>query len=215
MPKSATSFSSAEATNQYPPSPVKQFESRSVGTAQTPPPNLGPITTMPMGFGAQLKIIQDNQHRQEQRITELEHENAQLRASQTKSQEEMLARITALEEQDANHAARRREAVSQLLNLRTHHQEAANAFQLRSQDIQPDDLEGMLSVYANSVTTVMNHHQRVLGQWRSYNGLNPTYSTQFPAMHPQQVHGAYPMAYTAQGYCRAHNVPYWCRACGQ
>lgn len=160
-------------------------------------------------------MIQENQHRQEQRITELEHENAQLRTSQTQSQEDLLARITALEEQNANQAARRREAVSQLLNLRTHHQEAANAFQLRSQDVQPDDLEGMLSVYANSVTTVMNHHQRVLGQLRSYNGQNPTYSTQMPAMYPQQVHGTYPMAYTPQGYCRAHNLPYWCRACGQ
>ncbi|OAK93477.1 hypothetical protein IQ06DRAFT_321658 [Phaeosphaeriaceae sp. SRC1lsM3a] len=181
----------------------------------TPPPLPSPIATMPMGFAGQLKAIQDNQRRQEQRITELEHENAQLRAAQRKLQEEMTARITTLEEHNANQAARRRETVCQLLNLRTHHQEATNAFQMRSQDIQPDDLEGMLSVYANSITTVMNHHQRILSQLRSYNGYNPTYATQVPSMHPQQGQSVYPMAYTATGYCRAHNIPYWCRTCGQ
>ncbi|KAH7394886.1 hypothetical protein DE146DRAFT_764497 [Phaeosphaeria sp. MPI-PUGE-AT-0046c] len=170
---------------------------------------------MPMGFAGQLKAIQDNQRHQEQRITELELENAQLRASQTRTHEDLLARIIAVEEHNTNQGARRREAVSQLLNLRTHHQEAANAFQLRSQDIQPENLEGMFVVYANSVTTVMNHHQRVLSQLRSYNGSNPTYATHISTMHPQNVHGAYPTAYTAAGYCRAHNIPYYCRTCGQ
>jgi hypothetical protein len=175
-----------------------------------------------MGFAGQLRVIQDTQRAQEDRITALEKENAELKASQAETQG-LIARVTAVEEYNADLAARRREAVSQLLNLRTLHQEASNAFILRSQDIQPDDFEGMVRVYASSVMTVMNHHQRVLGQL-SVNGQISNYATQnsYAACapnsnytYPQQGNPVYPMAYDQNGYCRAHRAPYCCRTCGQ
>jgi hypothetical protein len=175
-----------------------------------------------MGFAGQLRAIQDAQRTQADRIAALEKQNAELKSSQAEMQG-FLTRIAAIEEHNKDLAARRREAVGQLLNLRSLHQEAGNAFILRSQDIQPDDFEGMVQVYASSVMTVMNHHQRVLGQL-SVNGQIQNYATQssYAACapngtytHHQQGSAVYPAAYNQAGYCRAHGVPYCCRICGQ
>jgi len=181
-----------------------------------------------MGFSGQIKALQDAQREQAERIAVLEGENAELKASQSNTQE-LLARIDALEQHNLHLATRRRECVGQLLTLRPIHQEAGNAFHLRSQDIQPDDLEGMLSVHSNSITTAVNHQQRALGQLRA-NGYGasspgvpcpPPYYPGAPCppgsqlMRPVPMRSHFPMAYDEAGYCRAHQVPYWCRICGQ
>jgi hypothetical protein len=163
-----------------------------------------------MGFAGQLKAIQAAQRTQEDRISTLEKENTELKAFQ----QSLLARLTIIEQENAILSTGRRNAVSQLLNLRTLHQEADNTFHQRSQDMQPDDLERMIGVYANSVTTVLNHHQRLLGQMRA-NGQMSTYAPATTNMALQPVRYQYPAAYNEAGYCRAHNIPYWCRACGQ
>lgn len=179
--------------------------------------------TIPMGFGAQIKALQEAQREQADRITALERENAALKVSQQPSPK-LLARIEALEAHNVHLTVRRKEAVAQLLNLRTLHQESANAFLVRAADIESDDLEGMLGVYGTSMTTVVNQHQRVLGQMRMNGQVNaslvygaPAYGSSgvphaagcYPVSH------AYPPNYNQAGYCHAHHLPYPCRVCGQ
>ncbi|KAJ4403275.1 hypothetical protein N0V91_006678 [Didymella pomorum] len=165
--------------------------------------------TIPMGFGAQIKALQEAQREQADRITALERENAALKVSQQPSPK-LLARIEALEAHNVHLTVRRKEAVAQLLNLRTLHQESANAFLVRAADIESDDLEGMLGVYGTSMTTVVNQHQRVLGQMRMNGQVNASlvYGC-YPVSH------AYPPNYNQAGYCHAHHLPYPCRVCGQ
>lgn len=174
-----------------------------------------------MGFGAQIKALQDAQRSQAARIASLERENAELKASQQPSPA-LLARIEALEAHNVHLTARRKEAVAQLLNLRTLHQESANAFLIRASDIEDDDLEGMLGVYGTSMTTVINQHQRALGQMRMNGQMNASlaYGTGAPTgvshgagCYP--VSYAYPPNYNQAGYCHAHSLPYPCRVCGQ
>ncbi|KAF1841242.1 uncharacterized protein K460DRAFT_359755 [Cucurbitaria berberidis CBS 394.84] len=170
---------------------------------------------IPMGFAAQIKALQESQRDQAERLSALEHDNASLQAFKDKTQA-LVARIEALEQHNAHLNARRKEAVSQLLNLRSLHQEADNAFQVRTLDIQPDDLEGMLCIYGTSITTVMSHHQRILAYLRTRSQVYtaPTPLVQQP-IGPTPICYAYPPAYTQAGYCRAHTIPYWCRICGQ
>ncbi|CAE7199938.1 hypothetical protein CFE70_007982 [Pyrenophora teres f. teres 0-1] len=172
---------------------------------------------VPMGFGAQLRALQEAQREQTERIEMLERENAELKEYKDNAAA-ILDRVHALEQYNAYLASRRREVVGQLNNLRTLHQEADNAFQMRTVDIQPDDLEGMLGMYGTMVTTAMNHHQRVLGQMRM-NGQFPPYTT--PLQHSQRMitaapyHNPYPSAYSQYGYCYTHSMPYCCVICGK
>ena len=167
-----------------------------------------------MGFGAQIKALQETQRTQASRIAALERENASLKASRAPPPS-LLARIESLEQHNAHLTARRKEAVAQLLNLRTLHQEANNAFLVRASDIEPDDLEGMLGAYGTSMTTVVNQHQRALGQMRA-NAQVPLYGVGVPqGVGCWPVSYAYPSSYTQSGYCRAHQLPYPCRVCGQ
>ncbi|EDU42133.1 hypothetical protein PtrSN002B_011160 [Pyrenophora tritici-repentis] len=180
--------------------------------------------TVPMGFGAQLRALQDAQREQTERIEVLERENAELKEYKDQVNailDRVQDRVHTLEQYSAYLASRRREVVSQLTNLRTLHQEADNAFQVRTADIQPDDLEGMLGSYGTMITTAMNHHQRVLGQMRM-NGQFPPYTTPLQhSQYPQRMisaapyHNQYPSAYSSYGYCYAHNMPYCCVVCGQ
>jgi hypothetical protein len=173
--------------------------------------------TVPMGFAGQLRALQETQREQAERIATLEQENTELKTFKD-NMSDVLARIVELEQYKAYLAARRREAVSQLNNLRTLNQEADNAFQMRTSDIQPDDLEGMLCMYGIMVTTAMNHHQRALGQMRA-NGQLTGYTTPLPQVQqtvvPMPYRHAYPPAYSQNGYCFAHNMPYCCRICGK
>jgi hypothetical protein len=158
------------------------------------------------------------QRDQAERIATLETENASLKKSQSDTTH-LVERIQALEQHNAYLAARRRELVGQLSNLRTLHQEADNAFQMRAVDIQPEDLEGMLGVYSTMMTTAMHHHQRALAQMRANTKHIPSYmsvvaQTQASVM-PAPVWYAYPPAYSEQGYCFAHNMPYCCRFCSK
>jgi hypothetical protein len=186
------------------------------------PPTIHPPFTVPMGFAAQIRALQDVQREQADRIACLEKENMELKAFQASTQE-LLARIDALEQHNMHLTTRRRECVGQLLNLRTHHQDASNAFLLRSQDIQPDDLEGILSAYATSMTMVVNHHQRAFGQLRSgrNNTMHQNYSMAAPglpltyATESTPISYAYPPKYNPAGYCWAHHIPYCCHACGR
>ncbi|CAG5163510.1 uncharacterized protein ALTATR162_LOCUS6488 [Alternaria atra] len=173
---------------------------------------------VPMGFAGQLQAVKEVQQEQVERIAKLEQENADLKDFKL-SVIDIADRIQALEQHKAYIAARRREAVGQLLNMRTLHQEADNAFQLRTSDMQPDDLEGILGVYGTMLTTTMNHHQRVLGQIRA-NGQFPAYTTpvqqtQQSVAVPMQYRYVYPPAYSEYGYCHAHNMPYCCRICSK
>lgn len=185
-------------------------------------PTAQPIFTVPMGFASQIRALQEAQRAQDDRIACLEKENMELKAFQASTQN-LLARIATLEQHNMRLATRRRECVGQFRDLRTHHQDASNAFLLRAQDIQPDDLESMLAAYASSMTTVVNHHQHTFGQLRSgSNAMHrrhwsmsppappPTYAT-----GPTPVSYAYPPRYNQVGYCWAHNIPYCCHACGE
>ncbi|KAF1362711.1 hypothetical protein EJ07DRAFT_106424 [Lizonia empirigonia] len=181
----------------------------------TPPPISAPLT-IPMGFGAQIKALQEAQRSQAERIAYLERENALLKAT-SPQHSSLAARISALEAHNAHLTARRKEAVAQLLNLRTLHQEASNAFLVRASDIEADDLEGMLGVYGTSMTTVLNQHQRALGQLRAggsaalqaYCVAAPSGGGCWPVSY------AFSPGYNQTGVCHAHQVPYPCRVCGQ
>ena len=170
-----------------------------------------------MGFAGQLRTLQEAQSEQSERITNLEQENTELKTFKD-SMSNVLTRIEELEQHNAYLAARRREAVSQLTNLRTLHQEADNAFQMRTSDMQPEDLEGMLCMTGIMITTAMNHHQRILGQMRA-NGQLPSYTIPLAqcqqSITPMPYRHAYPPAYSHNGYCFAHNMPYCCRVCGK
>jgi len=125
-------------------------------------------------------VIQQVQRDQAERIAGLERENAELKGLKSNIID-ILDRVQALERHNTYLAARRRELVAQLNNLRTLHQEADNLFQMRTVDIQPDDVEGMLGMYVTMVATAMNHHQRALGQMRA--------KGQFPAYVPSASQG--------------------------
>jgi hypothetical protein len=206
------------------PRPEKLADPRMTMATTPPPLNHGAIV-VPLGFSGQLRALQDTQKEQADRIAELECENAELKSSQPNIQD-LLARLDALEQHNLRLNANRRGCVSQLLNLRPLHHDAGNAFQLRSQDIEPDDLEGMLPVFANSLTTAVNHQQRALAQLHPTGYINnppypppmyqpALYTTAPLAMRPALVPSAFPMAYDEAGYCRKHRTPYWCRACGK
>lgn len=152
-------------------------------------------------------------------------------------------RVAALESANAALSSRRREVVTQFTQLQSLHQEAANAFQIRSQDVGPEDIEGILGVWAGSVNLSLNHHQRILGRVVQGGGLQigqtgglglPVGYSQWygvpngmqeyaQAPQIQQVGGQvgqqgewqYPAAYSEQGYCRSHRIPYACHMCGQ
>jgi hypothetical protein len=173
-----------------------------------PPPAPNNPLPIPLGFGAQIKALQETQHHQALRIATLEQENTLLKTT-SPSLSSLLARIEALEQQNAHLVARRKEAVTQLLNLRTLHQEANNAFAVRAVDIEADDLEGVLGLYGTSMTTVLNQHQRALGQMRAQWQGGGAAAGGWPVGY------AYPVGYGQMGYCLAHQVAYPCRACGK
>ncbi|KAI4618184.1 uncharacterized protein J4E87_007852 [Alternaria ethzedia] len=171
---------------------------------------------VPLGFAAQLRAVQEAQREQADRIAKLEQENADLKDFKERIID-IADRVQALEQREAYRAARRREAVGLLSNMRTLHQEADNGFQQRTADMQPDDLEGMLGAYGIMLTTAMNNHQRMLGQMRA-NGQFPAYTTPVPqtrqVLAPVQRLHVYPPAYSEPGLCHAHSLPY-CRVCGK
>ncbi|EUC42291.1 hypothetical protein COCMIDRAFT_67431, partial [Bipolaris oryzae ATCC 44560] len=174
----------------------------------TSPPSIQIPFTVPLGFAAQLRVLHQIQLDHSLRILALESENSSLKTLTT----DLTSRIEALEAHNAHLAARRRELVSQLNNLRTLNQEADNAFQMRSADIQGGDLEGMLAVHSAMVATAVNHHQRALAQLRA--GMQGGV-----AVYGQQGQGgvryAYPPGYSELGYCFQHNMPYCCQVCGK
>ncbi|KAH7551723.1 hypothetical protein PSV09DRAFT_2183893 [Bipolaris maydis] len=172
------------------------------------PPSTIP-TTIPLGFAAQLRRLQNFQEDHTSRISALERETSSLKALTAT----LTARIEALEAHNAYLASRRRELVAQLNNLRTLNQQADNAFQMRSVDIQPDDLERMLSLHSAMVTTAVNQHQRALAQLRAsmHVGAAAVYAKQGQG----GVRYTYPPAYSEQGYCFQHNMPYCCQVCGK
>ncbi|KAI4677076.1 uncharacterized protein J4E88_006883 [Alternaria novae-zelandiae] len=171
---------------------------------------------VPLGFAAQLRAVQEAQQEQAERIAKLEQENADLKDF-AKRIVDIADRVQALEQREAYRAARRREAVGLLSNMRTLHQEADNGFQQRTVDMQPDDLEGMLGAYGIMLTTAMNNHQRMLGQMRA-NGQFPAYTTPVPqtrqVLAPVQRLHVHPPAYSEPELCYAHRLPY-CRVCGK
>lgn len=195
-------------TPEFPPQPARE-------SAQTPSQGCAQLI-VPLGFAAQLRAVQEAQQEQAERIAKLEQENAELKDF-AKRIVDIADRVQALEEREAYRAARRREAVSLLSNMRTLHQEADNGFQQRTVDMQPDDLEGMLGAYGIMLTTAMNNHQRVLGQMRA-NGQFPAYTTPVPQIRqplaPVQRLHVYPPAYSEPRLCHAHSLPY-CRVCGK
>ncbi|KAI4941321.1 hypothetical protein J4E91_010766 [Alternaria rosae] len=168
---------------------------------------------VPLSFAAQFRAVQQEQA---ERIARLEQENADLKDFKERIVN-IADRTQALEQREAYRAARRREAVGQLGNMRTLHQEADNGFQLRTADMQPDDLEGMLCAYSIMLTTAMNNHQHMLGQMCA-NGQFPAYTTPVPQIRqvlaPLQRLHVYPPAYSKHGFCYAHSIPYCCRVCG-
>ncbi|KAF2690537.1 hypothetical protein K458DRAFT_282565, partial [Lentithecium fluviatile CBS 122367] len=159
----------------------------------------------PMGFAGQLKALE----RQHQDLIEIiDVLKSSLDSKDTKISE-LVARVDALERANQALNARRREAVAQLLNLRTRHQEAANAFVMRTSDIQEGDLEGVIVAWGTTINTVMNHQSMVLRR-AAPPGAQPAYAPQPVA----QVYYAYPTGYSATGWCVAHKAPYPCRSCG-
>ncbi|KAI4658326.1 uncharacterized protein J4E79_007308 [Alternaria viburni] len=147
-----------KTTPDFPPQPARD-------SAQTPSQGCAQMI-VPLGFAAQLRAVQEAQQEQAERIAKLEQENADLKDFKERIID-IADRVQALEQREAYRAARRREAVGLLSNMRTLHQEADNGFQQRTVDMQPDDLEGMLGAYGIMLTTAMNNHQRMLGQMQT------------------------------------------------
>lgn len=223
--------------------------------AAPPPSSPTPPTTtthpLPLGFGAQIKALQETQSLLTHRITNLEHENAALKASLAAHLHHhpahhappspspspkhpsphpssiltllsaLKSRIEALESHTNHLTHRRREAVATLLSLRTLHQESANAFQVRAEDVQDDDLESMLGVWGTSIVTVLVGVQMALGQMRgAYRGgvmgmVGGAGTMAVGAVGGSMGEGGwvYPRGYAANGYCVAHRVAYRCRVC--
>jgi hypothetical protein len=115
-----------------------------------PTPSLS-ATFPPMGFAGQLKALEKHQ----QELTNVVGAMKQECEEKDAKIAYLTSRVEALERVNETLDSRRREAVSQLLNLRTRHAEAANAFIMRTNDIQPDDLEGMLIAWGTTINTVM------------------------------------------------------------
>ncbi|KAF1924282.1 uncharacterized protein M421DRAFT_424920 [Didymella exigua CBS 183.55] len=177
-----------------------------------PPPQHTTPAAIPMGFSAQIRLLRETQLSQAHRISALEHENSLLKASLSHScSSETQARISALEAHNTYLLARRTEAVTQLLNLRTLHQESANAFLVRAGDVGEDDFEGMLGVWATSVTTLLNVQQRALGMVSARGQMSV-----FGGVHGAAGCGlGYAwMGGAWVGWCYAHSLPYPCRVCG-
>ncbi|KAF2240930.1 hypothetical protein BU26DRAFT_441419 [Trematosphaeria pertusa] len=177
-------------------------------------------------FAAQLAQLKQLQEQQSELLKEL----MQKAEEQDNIITEYKERTARLERAAEVSEARRREAVSHLLNLRTAHQEASNAFDLRTRDMQADDFESAIIAWGTMVGTSRNHHQQVL----RHGPLRPA-SAQPVTLYAGHVHGygphlprpasqapelgvpigyAYPGGYNEYGYCGAHNAPYPCRWCG-
>lgn len=169
------------------------------------------------GQDMQISAIQNIVREQDNRIATFELEKNNVRAAQETHNQKVLARIEALEQHIEHQNARRKEAVATLLNIRTMHQDAANAFEIRARDIQPDDLEGILCVHGTSIVTVLNHHQRALAHLSANSLSVPTANFVHGAARAVQRVGppAYAKGYQAGYYCQAHSQPYPCRVCGQ
>lgn len=115
-----------------------------------PTPSLS-ATFPPMGFAGQLKTLEKRQQELVDIVGTMKQESEEKDAKIAY----LASRVEALERVNETLDSRRREAVSQLLNLRTRHQEAASAFIMRTNDIQPEDLEGMLVAWGTTINTVM------------------------------------------------------------
>lgn len=184
------------------PQPPSLDTSTTTSTTTSAPPSQVPITipfTIPLGFAAQLRVLHQIQLDHSLRILALESENVSLKTLTGT----LNSRIEALEAYNTHLAVRRRELVSQLNNLRTLNQEADNAFQMRSADIEAGDLEGMLAMNSAMMAMAVNHHQRALAQLRA--GMQGGVPVRY----------AYPPGYSEQGYCFQHNMPYYCQVCGK
>ncbi|KAL6702564.1 hypothetical protein ACN47E_001347 [Coniothyrium glycines] len=180
------------------------------------PTNARGSLVVPLGFAAQIKSLHDSQQEQTRRISELEAENRALKGMQD-DLDRLVARVEQLERSNARFSDRRRAAVSHFLNLRTLHQDASNAFVIRTRDIQSDDLEGILCVFGTCQTTVMNDHHHALARIHANvqsGSYPPLYTQTGQSVSPTPLYYAYPTKYTSSGYCLAHTCPYPCRACG-
>lgn len=157
-------------------------------------------------FAAQLAQLKQLQEQQSELLKEL----MQKAEEQDNIITEYKERTARLERAAEVSEARRREAVSHLLNLRTAHQEASNAFDLRTRDMQADDFESAIIAWGTMVGTVMyakaahptpaisspllqerhsanqsrNHHQQVL----RHGPLRPA-SAQPVTLYAGHVHG--------------------------
>lgn len=148
----------------------------------------------------------------------------------------LVERVERLEQYNEHLLVRRKEVVGQLLNLRTLHLDADNAFMMRASDIQSDDLEGVLALCNTQIITTMSHLQRALAQLRTTSQHTvvqvPMYHTQpqqGPAVPPALatppvVHHHvmaprtgrwYPHWYSKGGYCMKHNTAFPCFTCGK
>lgn len=104
-----------------------------------------------MGFAGQIKVLEKRQQELADVISDIKKESEE----KDTTIDTLATRVEVLERANKTLLSRRREAVSQLINLRTGHQEAANAFQLRTNDIQPEDLEGVLVAWGTTINTIM------------------------------------------------------------
>ncbi|KAH9881797.1 hypothetical protein J1614_000968 [Plenodomus biglobosus] len=177
-----------------------------------------------------LATLQNTINAQAARIASLERtEQDNVRLSRELG--EARDRIEAIERHHACLHARRREAVAQFLNMRPLHYESANTFEMRARDIQLDDLESMLTLYGNTVMTVINAQQRAIAflsqrvqqqtpepslrflQTSQY--AVPSTSATQPVDRATPISYAYPAGYMQNGYCLSHRMAYPCSTCGR
>lgn len=173
---------------------------------------------VPLGFAGQLRALQQAQREQAERIATLECENANLKKELEAKITDLVERVGNLEKHQDLQTVRRKELVALLLNLRTLHLDADNAFQMRAIDIQPDDAEGMLGLCNTQMMTTMSHHQRAIAQLRvnaQYQTYGMYHQQAHPPVMPSRTQGRYPHWYGREGYCLDHGTPYQCFTCGE
>ncbi|OAL45395.1 hypothetical protein IQ07DRAFT_520187 [Pyrenochaeta sp. DS3sAY3a] len=177
----------------------------------TPSPS-PPIMAVPMGFATQIKVLQESQLEQARHINNLTSKNVELEGITkitAKSVSKLNARILALEKHNKELRVQRIEAVRQLQTLRTLHKKLDYALDTRAQALKPDDLEGMLCIYGYSLNSVIGHQQHNVTKLEQKASEKQAYH-----VAPVGPAGyAYPPAYSPDGYCYAHGMPYHCQIC--
>ncbi|KAJ4301799.1 hypothetical protein N0V90_003893 [Kalmusia sp. IMI 367209] len=142
-------------------------------------------------------------------VSELKHQLE----NKNEKVDELSKRVATLERESDWLRAQRNSAVTELLTIKSYHQEAATELAARTSELREDDLEGALAAWATAVNKAMNHLQRRLHNVstssvqfsQAQQAPTPIQSMQAADLAPQTpLYFTYPSTYYQNGYCMAH-----------